>query len=286
MTKIIKVYQDDFERVHEILTLFFPNILKETWRQLFIDNWDRPEDFYGYAIIDGHRVVGFIATIFSEREIYGKKYKFCNLSSWVVRNEYRNKSIALIFPILKLTDYTLTIFSAIPEAIKIFKKIGFKVLTKSRKMMAPIPILKSIFFKDCELIYGEDVIKYLDDNELKIYKHHHKFICYHFVMKSDFGNSYLIVRKRKKNIFNFWYPFADIHYISNKEIFMKYFDSVKYFIANKLKVITITIRDTYLPEYQFPYSLNRPAEGFLYRSSLLSPGDIDSLYSEIFILDL
>lgn len=282
----MKVYQSDFEEVYKILNIFFPRPLKETWKQLFIDHWERPEDYYGYAMVDGNNVLGFIATIFSERKINGKKYNFCNISSWVVRDEYRNQSIALIFPILKLIDYTITAFTANHEANKILKIMGFKVLTNYQKMIMPIPNIKSIIIRNCEVIYGEDVPKLLNNDELKIYNDHSKFICDHIVIHSDCGYSYVIMRKWLRKKFNIKYTIGDINYISNKKIFMMYFNSIKYYIAKKLKFSAIIINDTYLPEYHFPNSFNRPAEGILYRSSHLTPKDIDTLYSEYFILNL
>ncbi len=285
MSKVTKVYQSDFEKVYELIQIFFPNTLKETWRRLFMDLWERPEDYFGYAIVDGSNVVGFIATIFSQREVNGKRYKFCNLSTWVVRKEYRNESIALIFPILKLKDHTVTNFSAIPGANQILRKIGFKSLANYRKMIIPVPSIKSIICGGCELVSGEEVTKILNDDDLKIYNDHSQFACEHLVINSGDAYTYIIMRKRTKKVFNLSFAIGDIYYISHKKVFLMYFDNIKYYCAQKFRLSAIMIIDTYVPEYQSLFSLNRPGEGLLYRSGQLTPSDIDSLYSENFLLN-
>jgi len=284
MTKLVKIYQEDFENVYELIKSFFPLISKETWKRLFIYQWERPEDYYGYAIFDGDKAVGFIATIFSYRIIKGNKYNFCNLSTWVVKEEYRGKSIAIIFPLLKLKDYTITVYSANQVASQIFKKCGFKLLSMARKFSASIQFRKSNLIRNCEVIYDGDAIKLLNDNELKIYNDHKDFKCRHLAILSNYGYSYLIIKRMVKKLYKLNFPVADVYYISNKDIFCRHFDEVRINLGWKLKVLGFTISDTYLKGYYMPYLIRRPAEA-LYRSNILTPFDIDPLYSELFILE-
>ena len=98
MVSIRKALASDFEEIY----LFFlknhtttTSIPKDDWRKLFIRHWCKPEDSFGYVIIDNDRIRGFLGTIFSYRLINDSLQKFCNLSTWVVSKDYRSYSNGL-----------------------------------------------------------------------------------------------------------------------------------------------------------------------------------------------
>jgi len=45
--------------------------------------------------------------IFSRRRIDNKIEKFCNLTSWYVHEDYRNRAFAMIIPLHSMKDYTI-----------------------------------------------------------------------------------------------------------------------------------------------------------------------------------
>lgn len=65
-----------FEEIHQLL-LDFNNsdITKDDWRNLFSHSWKGDDDQYGYVLVDGGKIVGFLGTIFSEREVDGTDRK-------------------------------------------------------------------------------------------------------------------------------------------------------------------------------------------------------------------
>src|SRR5215468_5831498 len=87
---------DDFKRVYPLLLAFKnPHVKEENWRQLFVDHSGLQNDRFGWVLVDGDEVVGFIGTIFSDRTIRGQTVRLCNLSNWIVKQEYRMHSLAL-----------------------------------------------------------------------------------------------------------------------------------------------------------------------------------------------
>ena len=103
--KIEKAVTGDFHQVCPLLQEFNnPKISKEQWKNLFSDYWNFQGSHCGYKLMDGSNIVGFVAYIFSRKRINGKWEKFCNLSSWIVKKEYRSSSIDLLYPLRDLSD--------------------------------------------------------------------------------------------------------------------------------------------------------------------------------------
>lgn len=105
--KIAKARIADFERVYPLLQDFgISRITKDHWRRLFTRNWDSPEDYCGYLLDQDGEVKGFLGLLFSERTINGRLEKFCNMTSWMVKQESRGHSLQLFLEALKLKDCT------------------------------------------------------------------------------------------------------------------------------------------------------------------------------------
>src|SRR5882672_8108148 len=94
----------DFDRVYPLL-LDFNNsrIAQDKWRQIFNTNWNSPENYCGLLLLQGGRVEGYLGLLFSARMIKGRTEKFCNMTSWIVREGCRSQSL-LLFELLKLSD--------------------------------------------------------------------------------------------------------------------------------------------------------------------------------------
>ena len=82
MVTIREARADDFERVYPLLVEFEnPHLKTEHWRQLFIDHTGLQNGHFGWALVDGDDIVGFVSTILSERTIRGEAVRLCNTSS-------------------------------------------------------------------------------------------------------------------------------------------------------------------------------------------------------------
>src|SRR5262245_1225611 len=76
-----------------------PRMSKEDWRRMLFEYaWPAEGEDRGYGLFDGAKPVGFIGTLFSDREIEGRRERFCNLSSWIVSKSHRGRSLELLLP--------------------------------------------------------------------------------------------------------------------------------------------------------------------------------------------
>lgn len=288
MILLRKALAEDFEGIYPLFQeLNSPDITKEEWRQIFLKHWDRDEDYFGYVLIDLDRIVGFIGLIFSRRSIDGKPRKFCNYTSWVVKKEYQGRGLglSLILETIKLTDYTITNLTANIKTVAMFKRLGFKELETNFKILIPAPSL-NIFSDNCRIETDTGRIKgLLSRDALKIYKDHSGFNCIHLVIQSGHGNSYLIMKntKRKKM------PLAQIHYISDLDVFLKCLSAAMVKICLRLKIFGLLIEERFLKGHKVRYAITSrlPHPLKLFKSSTLEKDKItDNLYTELFILDL
>src|ERR1041385_5631266 len=140
MLTIQKAVSDDFERVYPLFEAFGDTqIPKESWQKIFAPPWKSPEDFCGYLLLENNDVRGYLGLIFSERLIDCKPEKFCNMTSWVVRQEFRSHSMLLLLESLKLKNYTLTNFKASPTVATLLNKLGFTSFPLDQIVLLPFP---------------------------------------------------------------------------------------------------------------------------------------------------
>jgi len=289
MTTSRKAVLEDFEDIYPLLQNFNDTrIKKENYRDIFIDHWQQNENYAGYMLSDKGKAVGFIGLIFSEREIDGATEKFCNISSWIVDVEYRSVNHLLLLPLLKLKTHTLTNFSPTAEVHKILSKMGFRDFSTQRRVIYPIPALKT-FSSKCRLVTDRDEIS----NELqsvnkKIFDDHSQFNCHHLLMKTKQGQCYIlfnIISVRLKENSEKWSQVVQIHHISSADIFIEFIAKITVKLFLKYKAQALIVNENLINDAVIPFSVKIP-NLMLYKSSKVSEKNIDTLYSELQILNI
>jgi hypothetical protein len=281
MAVVRKAREKDFETVSNLFTkLNNSQLTLEHWNRLFQDPWNCNEGYFGYLLDDGKKAVGFLGYIFSRRQINGMERMFCSLTSWVVEDKYRSQSVLLFLPGLKLKEVTLTIFTASKLTFDVSKKLGFKELETHLRIIPPWPSLKS----EQKLVVNEKEVRdALQPEDLQLMLDHSHLSCHNFLVVSSYGNCHIIVtRTFRKNI-----PFAYVHYLSNYRVFFKSLDAIKSKLCMEMKAVSILVEERYLEgtPLAFSYKYTLP-QATLFKSDVLDVNEIDSLYSELVILNL
>jgi len=135
-----------FEEIYPLLQEFpQQNISKDLWKRMLFDPpWPVEEPHRGYVLVDEGKVVGFYGTMFSRRVVRGRPVRFCNLSTWIVKESHRAHSLQILRPILALEDYVLVNPSPNAAVLPIFKRFGFEVLEDAQWLVAPVPSPRQI----------------------------------------------------------------------------------------------------------------------------------------------
>ena len=266
MVTVEKANREMIDNVYKLLQDFKISrfIKRDDWGNIFMYDWDNDENYYGYVLVDKCKIAGFLGAIFSKRVINGKTERFCNLTAWMVKESYRNKSISLFFPILKLENYTITNLTASDDVYIISKKLGFRDLDSKITLLFLSPYLgKSCF----SITTDKSVIaKQLRDNDLKIFYDHLPYKCGHLLVYNTNSYCYMVyTRRRFKKI-----PLNHIHFISDKEIFIKNINQIKMKLFKENKSLLTMVDARLLGSIKVPFSINyKLFPPRLYKSSRL-----------------
>ncbi len=185
----------------------------------FGKNWNYNKYPYGNIMIDtnNNKIVGFMATIYSQRIVDGKEYLCCNLAHFYVEKEFR--MFAYFFFLYLLEREKVIIYSHTPKGsiMNIYRKLNFEIQVMKYTISLGFN-LKSMFsenFKRLKIINDTREIKnILDKENMKIFNDHKESNCLHFVIidkKKILKPCYFVIKRIKK----FQIRLVDIIYISN-----------------------------------------------------------------------
>jgi hypothetical protein len=248
---------------------------------LFTTNWDSPENHCGYLLEHDGEVKGFLGLLFSERTVHGGLEKFCNMTSWIVKQEARGHSLKLLLEALKLKDYTFTNFTPSHDVATILQKLGFTELQGSEQILLPVPGFSYARTSYRCVFDIEEIGRRLNDVDRKIFTDHQGFNCRHVLVSEGDRYCYLIFKNRVYKRL----PFARVHYLSNRELFASSIDSIRTNLCWRLKVAGLMVNSRYVDGQGFSYSRPYPQQcPTFFKSGSLRASDIDTLYSEMILL--
>jgi hypothetical protein len=286
MAKLIKIKPEMFDEVYGLLKDFDATNTKEQWRRIFDYTWDRDEDYVGYALQDQGRVVGFLGLIFSERLIQGKKEKFCNLSSWIVKKDYSSESIALILDVRNLQEHTLTNLTPSKDVYLILKQFGFQMLEDQVTILPMVPNFRS-FFSSRKLYFSSDPEKLmarLSEQHRILFKDHNTSYSKQCIVYDGMGEYCYIIFKeiiRKKVKFN------NILYMSHPSLFKDHASYMLYKMFRMSGALFSILDARILRGVAVGLSWKRPLSyARLFHSKRIHRSEIDNLYSEAVLLPI
>ncbi|MCP9496440.1 MAG: hypothetical protein MSG64_18515 [Pyrinomonadaceae bacterium MAG19_C2-C3] len=283
MITIEKAVADDFERVYPLLLSFgSTRNSKDDWRRLFVNHWDNPEDFCGYMLLKDGEVKGFLSLIFSVRVLNDRIEKLCNMNSWVVSEDCRGQSLAMLLKVLKLKDYTITNFTPSKSVQTISSKMGFTHIETQQQLLLPVPRLSVGARTKWRCVFGKSAIREkLNDVELKILEDHEGLGCENLLISADNDYCYLVVKRMKRRHL----PIAKIHYISRPDLFIEAIDALRNSLCLGLRVMALVVDDRFLRGQTLQYARKYPQYCMtITNSESLDTHDIDTLYSELILL--
>lgn len=282
MTKIEKVTDYMFDDILNLLNEFNnPNNNRTDWMNILNYSWKSDDDFPGYVIIEGNKIVGFLGTIFSTRIINNTENKFCNITSWIVSKKSKSNGLMLLKPLIGMKNTTITALSSSRKVIPVYKRLGFKELDTRTIILFPklINLKKKSVVK---VTSDKDTIETLVNQiDLRIFNDHLPYNCKHLLVYNDDDYCYIISTLRIRKHFHI----NQILYISNSKFFVKYFDFFKTDLKMNNTILT-TIDERLLKNHEFNqgFMIKEPSPK-LYISDL-EPEQVDNLYSEFVLLKI
>lgn len=300
--KVREALPSDFEDIYRLLKrLNSTSLSKFDWQKLTQVEFSAAYSHYGYVLEDENCIVGFLGTIFSQREIAGDNVNFCNIHSWIVAPEAKGGGINLLMKSLRLKDHVITNFTASEVPYKVFQSLKFKEIEYRNYKLLPFQSLNFSSRVSVCKITSQNAKSVLKEDNLKLFNDHKHFNNVQFLeLRSGNETAFVISKKKtytpapllkfgilKKFVKNKLF-LGELHYISNSGLFFKCFSSTRSAlqICKELGVIGILSADTFIPKdvsiKKSYYPRKRP---FMYRHSSITGEMVDTLYSEFFVLN-
>ena len=289
MVSIREARADDFEHVYPLLVEFEnPHLKTEHWRQLFIDHTGLQNGRFGWVLVDGDVIVGFVSTILSERTIRGEAVRLSNTSSWIVRPAYRAHSLALHAKVIADKSVTVTNLSPTAQVLKLLEKLGFTLMDKSERIILPVVTLRT-FTDRCEILTEPSAVQNaLNGENLSFFRDHQLPFHHHVLLRTAVGDCYMMMNRTLKAVGgSLRLPFARVHHIGLPEVFVHHLEKLVVRVAASLKVVAMIVDDRMLEGTVPWHSFMRPGgeRKAAFRSTTLTAKDIDGLYTEATLLN-
>ena len=286
MINIREARSVDFESIHKLILNEFQStpIKPHQWKRLFSRHWCTNDDPIGYVLTDDGNIVGFFGVCISYRTINRGVHKFCNLSTWVVKEQFRNNSLALLFNILKMRNVIFTAFTPSATARDIYQALGFQELESRFIALLPIPSTNT-FNAKYKLVFSQNKIAQIISDDHKVLLHDHlPFSSTNVVIQKGEEYCLIIGKKTKKKRL----PFLQILYISDKDIFASYCKTLAITACVKLRVFGLIIEARHLTQrsrFNLNYEFHKD-NSTMFKCAFIERNEIDMLYSELFVLDI
>lgn len=211
-------HPSDFTKIYPLLKEFNSPYTEEDWNRIFTYRWEGVEDFVGFHLERNGLVIGFMGLIFSCRYKQNQKYKFCNITSLIVKEEYRNATLLLM---RKLKDFKETIFivlNPVQASSFLFIKLGFVAYEAGYKI---IPTLNHLLGRKCKRKIYElpELLNKVDTENKRILNDHTRLKCKSMLVDFDGMHCLLIYKILEQNYYKVPIKKVQILYISNIEIF-------------------------------------------------------------------
>ncbi len=260
-----------------------PSLGLAAWSRLFEYRWQRDETHYGYMLTHGSETVGFVGLIFSERQVNGRNERFCNITSLVVTEEYRDYTPFLLRPLMQLKHHTLTDLTPNSAVCRLLKPLGFQELDRNMVLLLPgfVSRREGGLNVTSEVKEMENV---LHEPQLKILRDHLPYPHCGFLLVQDGSKSCLVVFTMVTSL---RYPYCHIQYVSDPSLFVERCSIIRREIARRCNVMYVLVDGRFarsLPSAKgiaLPFMWRK-----MFRSASLQPEHIDNLYSENILLNL
>jgi acetoacetyl-CoA synthetase len=267
-------------------------IAADGWRPLCTTNWGADNPTRGFVLTDGGRIVGYLGTLYSQREINGKTGIVCNYSSYYVAPAYRGRGLAQTLVAASARDERITYIShtPAPPTRRALESLGFAILDRG-VLLLPLGLnAETLWQSRVDIDVNDRTVRAsLGQAERRIYDDHASYHCLHMTARDAGGTAYLVVKRRlvKRRVRRLAWtakvPFSQIMYCSAPDVLARNLERIKLAIMWQQKTFGIAMNERFLPKA--PRAIRQEAIA-QYRSPVFTPNELDLLYSEFVLLDI
>ena len=250
----------------------------DAWAQAMRPGWPVDQPNHGFLLEAAGEVVGAYVAFYSERRIGGADHQICNLAAWCVLEEYRGHSLRLVRAMLGQRGYTFTDLSPSGAVVPLNLRLGFEQLdpTTSVAFNLPMPLWSR---RVRVLSDPAEVEAALTGENLRVFRDHRDARAARHLVVLDQGRACYVVyrRDRRKQL-----PlFATILHVSDRAAFARVRRHVLRHLALHERVPFSLVERRVAGAAPWPAIRLSSPRPKMFRSTDLSAGQVDYLYSEL-----
>ncbi|MEF2549030.1 hypothetical protein VQ045_17885 [Aurantimonas sp. E1-2-R+4] len=249
----------------------------ERWRLLLDYPWRPAGVERGWLVEDRGVVVGFMATIYSDRDIAGRRHRFCDLSSWYLLADYRGGGTGdtLLQAGMAKPDVTYHTMTARRATGRKIRALGFDILDDTRSLFrplaepraAPLPCVRDLAAIDSRLT----------PPQREIFARHAGFDLHQAIV----GGVWLVwQRKLKGNAI----AYHEVLHASDPAFLSANAQAIADTIVSGERGV-LAVDSRWMTAGDDPGTIERIVLPRWFRSPDLERRDVDHLYSEVILLD-
>jgi hypothetical protein len=254
-----------------------PKVAVKVWAKGIRVRWMADAPNHGFMLLEGSEVVGANLAFYSVREVKGRQERFCNLGALCVVEPRRSHAVRLVRAVLRQQGYHFTDLSPSGNVIELNRRLGFQSLDTATALQInwPVPPTSSLRI----ITDPAEIEAALSGRDLRIFRDHRDApAAHHLLVASGSELCYVIGRRdRRKKV-----PvFVSILYVSDPNLFGRAARHIaRHFLIHEGALATLleTRVTGHAPTGSIALRHPRPK---MFKSSQLSPSDVDYLYSEL-----
>lgn len=293
---ICEVHEDMAPRVHHFLCQREEFDGYTNWDPIFNHPWKTPEFPYGYAMVHEEQIQGFIGTTYARRTINGKSFIFCNISSWIVDENYRaslgkaGKGLGrrLIEPVLVHKDVVVTALTPNVLSAKSCRAMGFKPLDSQQVLIPVFPGFRGwpgfASSRKLQISFNPpEISSRLNQKECKIFDDHRNLPCKHFLIDSPKTGEYcygIATTGPFRKLAMIGGRVFNLCYLSNPEFFARHFWPFASLLWKEDRTAVVRYDKRMIPQTVSTIS-GRGVVDRLFHAADIGGPQVDSLYTEL-----
>jgi GNAT superfamily N-acetyltransferase len=256
-------------------------LLPERWRRITSYGWLEDKPDFGRVVDDGGRIVGFVGSVYADREIAGRRERVVSMSSWYLDKAYRGQGLGFELMGSATADdsATYTMITVSPRNLAMLPKLGYRILDHDRHVWS------ASGRPAAGLEIEQDVARILArvaHGQRRMLQDHAELPVRPILISTAGGNCLAVfsVKKKGEDV-----TYFDVMHLSDPGFFAQHAQ---------------TIADSLLPPGKAVLAADRrllaghETDGIVepilvpryYKSQRLAPSEVDNLYSELLLLDL
>jgi len=315
MINIRPYYSKDYLKVLPFLKRFNSQIEDSFWKKLLEYEWENKTNSRGMLLENENEIVGFISYIISSRVSMGLDFTFCNISTWVVDEKFRSKSLQLLAPLFEIKNCNILNLSPHENTFAVFKALRFDVISEYEYNINPFKVRMASLFVNGSVSSRIEKINHqnLNDKNLDVqtkkYIEDHRFYeNVHFykvyITKNSVENELVLAFNQKElepdgSVVNLLkeLPYKllgrtslwELLYTDSADILVENISEILSSLTRNTNARSINISDYFLHRENFKLKFvnknKKQKPWFFYSNSGVETSEISLLYSEKVLLN-